>query len=163
MSGEINLGAMATEALRTFPPLDGDIGAASNFAQRMLTKKLSEKRKSGEDIPESTEQALRLDLDTELNRIDVPAPALEEAQQEVQTHAHPRLPEKEHLTSIISNCFHTSSDGSPEHVSHLGKTAMRGVTDYLNATGVGWIERRPFTKYAKKLIQDLTEEMKHRP
>lgn len=162
MSANINLREIAIEALGTFPPLGNDNGAASNYAQRMLTKLLSEERQSGSDISEDAAQTMRASLDQEMNSIEIaaePAPSFETKKQAVPKSQPAEIGQ---LTSIISDSFHTSTDGSQEHLAHLRQRALQNAANYLKNTNAGWLTRLRFMKHTKRLIRNHIEQMRRK-
>lgn len=163
MSSDIKLQEIAAEALNTFPPLGNDKGAASNYAQRVLTKVLSEQRKSGQDITEDAVQDLRAALDVWINTLDGPPTSPVQFETAGSSEKEPEAPSTERLEAVVSACFHVTTDGSPEHLNHLRNTAMKDVTDYLGTTNATWLERRRFKARAKQMIQGHIEDMQQDP
>jgi hypothetical protein len=161
MQLEVSLPELSKQALECFPPLGKDRGAASNFAQRQLTKIIAEARKSGKDITEDEAQALRASLESEINAFDTTSLPADDVE-----HATPKpiesdvaKPSSEIMEALIADCFHTASDGSSEHLKHLQQKALNKVEAYLTSTDAGWMERRRFTKQAKQLIQRHMADM----
>lgn len=71
MGLDINLPELSQQDFECFPPLDDDRGAASNYAQILLTKNISEARKLGKDITDDEAQTLRANLNSEINAFDI--------------------------------------------------------------------------------------------
>lgn len=159
MSSDIKVHEIAAEALNTFPPLGDDRGAASNYAQRLLTKILSEQRKSGKEITEDAAQDLRAALDDRIKTLDGSSASPVHFETAGSSEAEYEKPSVETLAAIISDCFHVTTDGSPGHLNHLCDRAMKDVTDYLRTTNAAWMERRRFKAYARQLIQGHIEDM----
>jgi len=150
---------IAREAIETFPARDGDNGAAANFAQRMLTRLLSERRHGGEEIPEDAAQTLRARLFGEIDAIEPQSAPIRAGEIVQQTTVEIGAPQIEVLERIISDTFHTSTDGSPEHIKHLRRTALKRAAEYLGTTEAGWLVRRKFMKRTKQIIQAHIEDM----
>lgn len=159
MCSGVNVREIAREAIETFPARDGDNGAAANFAQRMLTRLLSEKRQAGEAITEDAAQALRARLYTEIDATEPQSAPIQAGEIVQQTMVEIGAPQIEVLERIISDNFHTSTDGSPEHIKHLRRTALKRAAEYLGTTKSGWLVRRRCMKRAKSIIQAHIEEM----
>ncbi len=156
MDADIKLHQIASDALNTFPPLGDDNSAASNHAQRMLTKILSQKRKSGQNISDETDQALRAELDCVINTIEVPFIASPKTEPEKPTAVEAQAPQAEQIDAIISDCFHTATDGSPEHLKYLHSKANAEIVNYLRTTNAGFITKFYFNNYAKRQIRRQT-------
>lgn len=159
MFSGINVREIAREAIDAFPARDGDNGAAANFAQRMLTRLLSEKRQAGEAISEDAAQALRARLYREIDATEPQSAPIQAGEIVQQTMVEIGAPQIEVLERIISDNFHTSTDGSPEHIKHLRRTALKRAAEYLGTTKSGWLARRRCMKRAKSIIQAHIEEM----
>lgn len=161
MGLDINLPELSQQALECFPPLGDDRGVASNYAQRLLTKSISEARKLGKDITDDEAQTLRAKLEAEINAFDITSlPAVDvEAITPQPLEESTIKPSNESLDALIADCFHTASDGSAEHLKHLQERALQKVEAYLALTDAGWIKRRRFTKRAKQVIQRHVADM----
>ena len=153
MDADIKLNEIALEALNTFPSLGEDNSAASNYAQRVLTKILAQKRKDGQNITDDTAQALRERLNCVVSTIELPSTPTAKAALETSSDAEIEGPRADILDAIISDCFHTSTDGSSEHLKHLHNKARAAVASYLDTTNAGFIAKFNFKNYAKKKIQ----------
>lgn len=159
MCSGINVREIAREAIDTFPARDGDNGAAANFAQRMLTRLLSEKRQAGEAITEDAAQALRARLYREIAATEPQSASILVGEILQQTTVEIGTRQIEVLERIISDTFHTSTDGSAEHIKHLRRTALKRASEYLGTTDAGWHVRRGLMKRTKKIIQTHIEKM----
>ena len=159
MCSGIDVREIAREAIETFPARDGDNGAAANFAQRMLTRLLSERRQAGEAVTEDAAQALRAQLYREIDAIEPQSAPIQPGEVLQQTTVETGAPRIEDLGRIISDTFHTSTDGSAEHIKHLRRTALKRAAEYLDTTDAGWLVRHKFMKRAKQIIQAHIEEM----
>jgi hypothetical protein len=155
----IDVREIAREAIETFPALDGDNGAAATFALRMLTKLLSERRKAGEEITEDAAQTLRARLFTEIDTIEPQSASIPSDEIWQQKTVEIGAPKIEDLENIISDTFHTSTDGSPKHIKYLRETALRRASQYLGTTDAAWLARLRFMKRTRQIIQTHIDEM----
>jgi len=171
MRTDLPLQKMAQEALDTFPPTSEDRGedrgedrdAASNYAQRMLTQHVSKMRKSGQSVLDADVQELRQVLNTWINTLEfTSAPdSLSSPDNTKQVKRDIEKPQHiERLETIISACFHTATDGSPKHLTHLRRRAMKEVDQYLGKADIGWSEKRRFKSKAKRLINKHLQGIK---
>lgn len=160
MKNNFDMRQIANEAFETFPPLGEDGSAACNFAQRMLTKAISESRKSGGDISNAQARSLRDELDAELAAIDHVkiSPMTDNAVATVSSHPLPSADASE-IAAIIAAVFHTSTDGSPDHLSHLKHTALDRVEQYLATTKTGFLDKRRFRKQAKQILNNHLNDL----
>lgn len=153
---DLPLKKIAREALDTFPPLGRDRDAANNYAQRMLTKHVSEIRKSEQTVLDADVQEQRQLLDHWVNSLEV-ATQSDSADMSDNDDADNKEPTEppniEQLGAIISACFHTATDGSPEHLAVLHRRAINELNQYLSETDIGWTEKRQFKSKGKKLIE----------
>lgn len=156
MRTDLPLQTIAKDALGTFPPIGTDRDTASNYAQRMLTQHVSKMRKSGQTVLDADVQEQRQVLDTWINTLEVTSTpdslsspdSTKQAKREIEKPQH-----IERLETIISACFHTATDGSPEHLTHLRNRAMKEVNQYLGKADIRWGEKRRFKSKAKQLIE----------
>lgn len=164
MTIDLTLKKIAIEALETFPPHDTglgkDLGTASNYAQRMLTKHISEIRKSGQIVSDEDTQEQRQLLDGLINSLDVPAPTdsdpifnnADTDNNKIENEAPETPLHLAQLTAIISACFHTPTDGSAKHLAFLRSRARGELNQYLNDANIGWTEKRHLKSKGKRLI-----------
>jgi len=146
---------IAKDALDTFPPVGTDRDAASNYAQRMLTQHFAEIRKSGQSISDEEMQEQRQALNRLIDTLDVTAnPVLTSTPDNDDTKKEePGTPlHTQQLEAIISACFHTATDGSPEHLAVLRRRAVSALTQYLSDANLGWTEKRRLKSKGKRLI-----------
>lgn len=155
----IDVREIAREAIETFPARDGDNGAAANFSQRLLTRLLSDRRQAGEEITEDAAQALRARLYGAIDATEPQSAPIRASELVQQTTVEIGAPQIELLERIISDTFHTSTDGSPEHIKHLRRTALKRAAEYLGTTDAGWLVRRKFMKRTKQIIHAHIEDM----
>jgi len=163
MKSDINLQSIALKALNAFPPMGSDNSAASDYAQKMLTKILSQKRKQGDNLTEEEVRTLRATLGVTINITQVPSRPVGTPEAGKHIPLALKHPQINDLEPIISDCFHTATDGSPQHLKYLGDRAMKRVMDYLGSTNVGWFERMRLKSRTKKLIQKHIKKTKSTP
>ena len=155
MTMDLTLKKIAIEALDNFPPFGEDRGTASNYAQRMLTKHISEMRKSGQTVSDEDAQEQRQLLDGLINSLEVAATADSAPMSDNVdiTDEKPEAPlHTEQLTAVISACFHTTTDGSPKHLAVLRSRALNELKQYLSDASIGWAEKRRLKNKGKRLI-----------
>ena len=127
MRMDLPLQKIAQEALDTFPPTGKDRDTASNYAQRMLTQRVSKMRKSGQTVLDADVQDRRQVLDSLINTLEAvtAADSLSSPDSPKQVERQIENPQHiEQLEAIISACFDTATDGSHEHLAHLRSRAM---------------------------------------
>jgi len=150
---EINLDLIVEDSLNAMPILNGDTSFTNNYAQRILTKSISDKRKSGINISDDESQELRRCLDALLdNRKNSSIqPIATEDIEEIPT-KESRKPDLEILFKTISSCFHTSTDGSESHSDYLKQKANNEALIYLQNFNLSWLEKRKIKKEVVKMI-----------
>jgi len=157
---DIVLKEIVDQAYTAMPPIGNDFGAASNFAQRMLTKSISELRKSGQVISDDKAQELRATLNDAISNFDlstIQTPSARIDETSISSKAKANI---ETLSSIITNSFHTSTDGSKDRTDLLTTRAMKEAVIYIKNCNTSWLECFRLKKQAKKIIRKRVVEQK---
>lgn len=162
MKNKINLHLIVEDSLNTMPILNGDTSFTSNYAQRILTKSISDRRKSGIDISDNESQELRKCLDALLDNYKHSSiqPITTEEIKEIVPKIS-KKPDLEMLFSTISSCFHTSTDGSASHLDYLKQKANREALIYLQNFDLSWLEKRRMKREVSKIITENIDSIKN--
>jgi len=155
----VGLKEIVVEAYAAMPPIGNDSGAADNFAQRILTKKISELRKSGQMISDNKAQELRAALDVIISDFDMSDLQASFVSTEKITVATKQKPSLEILSTIVANNFHTSTDGSKARIALLTTRAMKEAVIYIENCDASWLECFRLKKRAKKMINEKIVEL----